>query len=77
MLNVVRRKSMITDAEKLLRLAKELSDDATAGGTILAPAVRVHKAAEIEKLAKNVKEKMTYVVGDTPDATGPLSGWQR
>lgn len=65
MLNVIRQKSMITDAEKLLQLAKELNDDAS-GGHTLSPSDRIHKAGEIEKLAKNVKEKMTYVAGSGP-----------
>jgi len=67
MLNVIRQKSMITDAEKLLRLARELNDDGAGGGTALSPSDRIHKAAEIEKLAKNVKDKMTYVAGGGPD----------
>lgn len=70
MLNSLRQKAIMSDADKLLLLARELNDDATAGGTILSLPEKMHKAAEIEKLAKNVKEKMTYSIGD-PTQLGP------
>ena len=70
MLNALRQKSKKTDADKLLQLATELNDDAAGGGNTLTPAERIRKAAEIEKLAKNVKAKMTYVEGNPPDPTG-------
>jgi hypothetical protein len=50
-LNDARQKSMVADAARLLKLA---------GGT-LTPA-ELRKVAEIEKLAHNVKEKMSYPV---------------
>src|SRR6266567_197237 len=59
-LNVMRHKAMVSDTDKLLLLAKELNADAEN----MSPIERVHKAAEIEKLAKSVKEKMSYAVGD-------------
>jgi len=64
-LNQLRHKAMVDDAARLLELARELNDDAQN----LTPADRVHKAAEIEKLAKSVKEKMTYIVSN--DAATP------
>lgn len=75
-LNAMRQKAMASDAEKLLRLAKELNDDANAGGAVLTPAEKVHKAAEIEKLAKNVKDKMIYAIGNGPQITAPSGFWQ-
>ena len=59
-LNQMRHKAMVDDAARLLVLARELNDDSRN----LSPADRVHKAAEIEKLAKSVKEKMTFTVGN-------------
>jgi hypothetical protein len=73
MLNASRQKSMISDAEKLLHLAKELNDDAAGVGASLSPSDRIRKAAEIEKLAKNVKEKMTYVAGSSPESNAAYS----
>jgi hypothetical protein len=63
-LNRLRQKAIVDDTTKLLMLARELN----AQGSIMSSAERVHKAAEIEKLAKSVKEKMSYAVGDTPSA---------
>ena len=59
-LNQMRHKAMVDDAAKLLVLAKELNDETTN----LSSADRVRKATEIEKLAKSVKDKMTYAVGN-------------
>jgi hypothetical protein len=76
MLNVMRQKAMVTDAEKLLRLAREINADLNANSATMSPATRMQKMDEIEKLARNVKEKMTYAVGHAPDA-GPYTVWQR
>jgi len=76
MLNSIRQKAMVSDADKLLRLAQELNEDANAGGK-MSPAERMHKAGEIEKLAKNVKEKMTYAIGAPESLGGPFNAWQR
>jgi hypothetical protein len=59
-LNQLRHKAMVDDASKLLLLARELNDDPGS----LSPAERLRKAAEIEKLAKSVKDKMSYTVGN-------------
>ena len=58
-LNQLRHKAMVDDAEKLLALAQELNDDS---GN-LSPAERLRKTTEIEKLARSVKDKMSYTVG--------------
>lgn len=62
-LNVARQKAMVSDATKLLALARELNDDLTANRGNISPAEQRKKIAEIEKLAHSVKEKMTYVEG--------------
>jgi len=75
-LNMVRQKSMVSDADKLLLLARQLQDDADAGGTKLSDAERLRKAAEIEKLAKDVKTKMVFAIGGPDPFAGPFAGWQ-
>ena len=68
-LNRMRQKAIIDDATRLLILAQELNTESAA----MPSAERIHKAAEIEKLAKSVKEKMSYAVGDNPAAPGFMS----
>ena len=65
-LNLMRQRALVSDANKLLRLAQELNDDANAA-MAMSPGDRMRKAAEIEHLAKEVKEKMTYAIGAPAD----------
>jgi hypothetical protein len=65
-LNRLRQKSIVNDTTRLLLLAQELNADSDG----MSSADRVHKAAEIEKLAKSVKEKMSYAIGDNPTTPG-------
>jgi len=65
-LNRLRQRSIVDDTTRLLLLAKELNADSAS----MSSAERVHKAGEIEKLAKSVKEKMSYAVGDNPTVPG-------
>jgi hypothetical protein len=61
-INKERQKSLVSDTNKLLKLANELDAEVkTANSTALTPQ-QLHKLAEIEKLAHNVKDKMTYSV---------------
>lgn len=71
-LNVLRQKSMISDAAKLLRLAQELNAAMLNEGAPLSPQERLHRVAEIEKLAKNVKEKMRYAASAPEPFVDPL-----
>ena len=57
-----RLKSMVSDADKMLKLAKELNRVPDAPGTGAASREDMHTVAEIEKLAHNVKWKMQLVV---------------
>lgn len=57
-LNAERLKSMISDTDKLLKLAKELNKDVDSNPAQLTQ-VELHKLADIEKLARNVKQKMS------------------
>ena len=76
-LNLLRQKAMVSDADKLLRLAQELDNDAKGDASKLSPAERMRKAAEIERLAKEVREKMTYSIGAPPEPSGPFAIYSR
>ncbi|MBV9670855.1 MAG: hypothetical protein JOZ43_07880 [Acidobacteriales bacterium] len=54
--NIDRQKSMISDSQKLVALANSLQQDVDRGS---ASSDSEKKAGQIEKLAKNVKNKMT------------------
>lgn len=57
-----RLKSMVSDADKLLKLAKELNKETDTPVASTASREDMHTVAEIEKLAHNVKWKMQLVV---------------
>ena len=65
-LNIERQKEMVADANKLLKLAKELNDEVAAAHEDSLTPAQIHKIAEIEKLAHSVKERMTVGVGQAP-----------
>lgn len=72
-LNAQRQKEMISDTNKLLKLAKELNYEVAASGSDALTPDDLHRLAEIEKLARSVKEKMA-IAGQTPQIeTTPLS----
>jgi len=62
MLNADRQKTMVRDAEKLLRLATELKAEIEKDEPTSLTLEEMHKWAEIEKLAHSVKEKMSTSV---------------
>ena len=53
---------MVADTNKLLKLAKELNDEVAASNPGSLTPEQLHKIAEIEKLARSVKERMTAAV---------------
>ncbi len=65
-LNADRHKSMVSDAAKLLRLARELEQDVAASTPDGLTPQEMRRLAEIEKLARNVKEKMARSFGGSP-----------
>jgi hypothetical protein len=66
LLNADRQKSLVSDTGKLLKLANELDGEiAGANAESLTPA-QLRKVAEIEKLARSIKEKMSTSVRSTP-----------
>jgi hypothetical protein len=73
-LNRERQKEMISDTNKLLKLAMELNDEVAANNTGSLTWDQLHKMAEIEKLARNVKEKMADGVGQMgPPPDNPIA----
>jgi hypothetical protein len=56
--NAIRQKEIIDDTEHLLDLAKQLKDAVDKSSKDQLSLAVVNEAAEIEKLAKVVKEKM-------------------
>ncbi len=65
-LNAERQKQMVSDAAKLLKLASELNAEVSSGNFDSLTLAQLHKVAEIEKLARSVREKMSFSVGDEP-----------
>jgi len=57
--NEQRQKHLVSDTDKLLRLAGELQSDANDSGKTVASADLARKANEIEKLARGIRSKMT------------------
>jgi len=61
-LNSARQKSMVSDTEKLLRLATELNVEIAGGNGATLTVAQLRKVAEIEKLARSIKDKMSTSV---------------
>jgi hypothetical protein len=61
-LNLQRQKSIVSDAGKLLKLASELNDVIGATNPDTLTPAQIKKITEIEKLAHNVKAKMSTPV---------------
>jgi hypothetical protein len=62
-LNRERQKSLVSDTNKLLKLATELDTEIKSENSGSLTPSEMHKLASIEKLAHNVKDKMTYTIG--------------
>jgi hypothetical protein len=62
-LNIERQKEMVSDANKLLKLAKELRDEVASSKSDSFTPDQLHKIAEIEKLARSVRQRMAEGVG--------------
>jgi hypothetical protein len=73
MLNAERQKALVSDTEKLLKLARELNDDVAASDSGRMNDEQVRKVAEIGKLAKSVKDKMSFTLGGYPGYGTPLT----
>jgi hypothetical protein len=62
-LNTERQKSIVSDTDKLLKLARQLDAEIASNSTDELTDQELHKVAEIEKLARNVKAKMAQSFG--------------
>jgi hypothetical protein len=71
-LNIQRQKQMVADTDKLLKLARELNAEVAAQNSTSLTLDELHKVAEIEKLARNVRERMTDGTGQpSPSLPSP------
>lgn len=64
-LNEERQKQMVADTNRLLKLARELNDEMASTTADALTADQLRKVAEIEKLARSVKERMVVGAGQT------------
>lgn len=71
LLNAERQRSIVSDSEKLLKLAQELNDEVAASDSRSMTDAEIRKVAEIGKLARSVKEKMSFSVGGFPAVAAP------
>jgi hypothetical protein len=58
-LNTERQKSLVSDTEKLLKIAQELNSEIETSNQQELTQVELRKIADIERLARNVKQKMS------------------
>lgn len=70
-LNEDRQKSMVSDANKLLKLARQLDAEIASNQTDGLTAEEMRKVEEIEKLARNVKTKMAQSFEGGPQVRPP------
>ena len=76
-LNADRHKSLVSDTDKLLKLARQLDAEIASNPTDELTPEELHKIGEIEKLAHNVKTKMAQSFGSGPQfrpSPVPLGG---
>lgn len=74
-LNMERQKLMVSDASKLLKLARELNDEVASARSDAFTSDQLRKIAEIEKLARSVRERMASAVGSPQPMMQPPSGY--
>jgi hypothetical protein len=71
-LNADRHKSMVSDTEKLVKLARQLDVEIASNPTDALTPEEVQKLQAIEKLAHNVKTKMAQSFGGGPELRPPV-----
>jgi len=72
MLNNERQKSLLSDSDKLVKLATELNNEIARSNSGSLTLDELHKVAEIEKLAHNVRDKMTMTIGAPSPGLMPI-----
>lgn len=76
-LNLARQKSLVSDTNKLLQLARELNTEIAAANAESLTPIQERKLAEIEKLAHNVKDKMSDASVGAPPVPQIMSPYGR
>jgi hypothetical protein len=76
MLNDERHKSLVSDSDKLFKLATELNNEIARSSTGSLTPEQLRKVAEIEKLAHNVRDKMTQTLSGPKVTYFPITGSQ-
>jgi hypothetical protein len=71
-LNADRHKAIISDADKMVKLARQLDAEIASNPTSELTPAEVQKIATIEKLARNVKTKMAESFSGSPTFHSPL-----
>lgn len=71
-LNVARQKALVSDTEKLVKLAQELNTEIESANTDSLNPDQIRKIANIEKLAHNVKQKMSESIISGPSLHDPI-----
>lgn len=66
-LNEERQRALVSDTARLLTLARELNGEVGAVSPDSLTAAQLRKVNEIEKLARSVKEKMSYAITGGPE----------
>ena len=72
-LNMERQKEMVSDTNKLLKLARELNTEVAGQKSDTLTPDQLHKIAEIEKLARNVRDRMASAVGEAQSGIPPAT----
>jgi len=72
-LNAQRQKALVSDTEKLLKLAQDLNHELATPDSDQLSEEQVRKVGEIGKLAKSVKDKMSYTLGGYAPLNTPLT----
>jgi len=70
-LNDMRQKAIVSDTNKLLKLAGEFDEEVRKTNSDSLTPDQLHRLATIEKLARSVKEKMSTPVAGTPSSAQP------
>lgn len=70
-LNDERQRQIVADANKLLKLAKELNDEVAAANTSSLTPDQLRKIGEIEKLARSVRERTVAGFADVRSPPPP------
>jgi hypothetical protein len=71
-LNADRQKSLVSDTKKLLKLAQDLNSEIEAGNQDVLTPVQLRKIEDIEKLARNVRQKMSTSFAGAPPLQEPI-----